>query len=599
MTGRTIAVLPFLNISPDKDLEYFSDGITEEIINALAQIDGLRVISRTSSFSFKSKDIPLKEIAGTLGVANVLEGSVRMSGGRVRITAQLIQAADDFHFWSETWDRNLNDIFAVQDESSLLIAEKLREQTGHFEIGEHLVRKQTGNLEAYHRMLRGRYHVHLWNPVDAQRAIDLFHQALEKDPQHVESYVGLAEAYSFMASTETLPREETWALHAKHTCIAHDLNPDHPAVHHQLANLAFFTRGDFREAVRHNARSLELKANYPNALHYRALLHLLGGDPSEAGRCVQRALDIDPLNPESQFYQAYFHYRTHRFEEALNLYEALLQKNPRNIPASIVRNYCLLKLQRPGEALSSLEAMPDEIALPDEWLGIRCLAGLPLGNNVESAACLRELEAKAKDPQAFQAHSYLYLVYANRGEATKAFEWLEKAMAVNSSVLLISFSDPLAEALRSDPRYAAYQQRLYGDVLLRTATPPDKAPPMEQGEAENSLRRLGRLMREEEAFLNPTLSLRELAGRVDIHPNQLSWLLNTHAKCNFNEFVNRHRVEHFKKLARNPDLGHLSLVGLAFESGFNSKTVFNTCFKRETGMTPVSSFNVEHPGSEF
>ncbi|HKK89457.1 MAG TPA: hypothetical protein VJ917_11465, partial [Saprospiraceae bacterium] len=136
---KTIAVLPFMNMSASEENEYFSDGVTEEIINALAQITGLKVTSRTSSFYFKGKNIPIPEIGKELGVSTLLEGSVRLSGNSIRITAQLIDAAQDFHFWSETWDRKLDNIFEVQDEISLLIAERLREHFGHFEIKEHLV----------------------------------------------------------------------------------------------------------------------------------------------------------------------------------------------------------------------------------------------------------------------------------------------------------------------------------------------------------------------------------------------------------------------------------------------------------------------------
>lgn len=154
---KTIAVLPFVNMSANVNNEYFSDGITEEIINALAKIDGLLVTSRTSSFFFKGKRIPITEIGKQLNVSTILEGSVRLSGKTIRITAQLIQAEKDFHFWSESWDRKLENIFDIQDEISLIIADKLREQFGHFEIREQLVEKQTDDLNAYKYVLKAKY----------------------------------------------------------------------------------------------------------------------------------------------------------------------------------------------------------------------------------------------------------------------------------------------------------------------------------------------------------------------------------------------------------------------------------------------------------
>ncbi|MFT6321364.1 MAG: TolB-like protein/class 3 adenylate cyclase, partial [Granulosicoccus sp.] len=156
---KTIAVLPLVNMSADADNEYFSDGMTEEIINALAKIKGLKVTSRTSSFFFKNKKIPLSQIGEELNVATILEGSIRLSGNKMRITAQLINVKDDFHFWSETFDRSIDDIFAVQDEISLLIADRLREHLGHFELGSHLVDDLNIPIEVYKKYLKGRYYL--------------------------------------------------------------------------------------------------------------------------------------------------------------------------------------------------------------------------------------------------------------------------------------------------------------------------------------------------------------------------------------------------------------------------------------------------------
>jgi len=586
MTDSTIAVLPFLNMSTEKENEYFSDGITEEIINALAQINNLKVISRTSSFYFKNKEVPLKEIATQLGVANILEGSVRFAGTRVRITAQLIQARDDFHFWSESWDRGIENIFEVQDEISLLIAERLREQSGHFEIGDHLVEKQTENMDAYNYSLKARFHFNRWNPVDMQESIDLYKKALELDPEHVESHIGIADAYSFMATTEFMPREETWALNVKHTRKAYELDPKNAAVHYQLANLAFFTEFDFHKAATYNFRALELMPNYPNAQQFIAFLYLLCGDMEKAKYHVELAMRIDPLNQETLFYKAYYDYRNAEYEKALARLGAILKRNPLNIPANIVRAYCLLMLGRYDETLSVMDEIPEEVALPDERLGIRCLAYILKGDREHSGKCFSTLTRKAKDESAFQAHSYLFLAYANMGKPDEAFAWLEDAIQLKSSVLLLAFSDPLAEKLREDPGYADFHYRLYGDELKAPSHTPKADLSLDDAAVAEYSRRLLEYMRNEQPYLNPGLTLRGLASQVDIHPNKLSWLINQELNKNYNEFINHYRVEHFKNLATDPGNAHISLIGLAYESGFNSKTVFNTYFKKETGMTP-------------
>ena len=212
----TIAVLPFVNMSASPENEFFSDGMTEEIINALARIENLRVTSRTSSFFFKQKNIPVRQIGAELNVTTLLEGSVRISGNMLRITAQLVEAEKDFHFWSQTWDRKLENIFDIQDEISLLIAEKLREHLGHFEIGDHLVRKQTDNYNAYEWFLKARFHFRKWNPEDVKTAITYYERALALDPAHAESILGMADCYGFLATTgfrvRDIPRAAVFGL---------------------------------------------------------------------------------------------------------------------------------------------------------------------------------------------------------------------------------------------------------------------------------------------------------------------------------------------------------------------------------------------------
>lgn len=586
MTNNTIAVLPFVNRSSDPENEYFSDGITEEIINALARIEQLKVISRTSSFFFKNKELPLKDIAAELKVAIILEGSVRVAGNMVRISAQLIQATDDFHFWSESWDRKLENIFEIQDEISLLIADKLREQFGHFEIADHLVKKQTENVDAYAYSLKARYHFNKWNPQDVSQAIALWEKAINLDPAHTESYVGLADAYGFLATTEFLPRQEAWAKAVEYTQRAYSLDPDNAGVHYQLANLSFFTDCSFQDAAKHGFRSLELKPNYPEAQQYVSFLYMLCGEMDQAHRHLQLALGIDPFSQETLFYQAYYYYRTDDYAKALEQLEECLAKNPKNIPAFIVRMYCLLMLGRYDTVLHELDQMPPDIVIPDERLGLSCLAYLLKKDDQNGRECLSKLQLEAAKPTSFQAHSYLFLAYANLGRYDEAFDWLDQALKMKSSIFLLSYSDPLVNGLRQDARYAAYHQKLYTGLVNPMGADRKKAALLDEAVAGNLTTKLLNFVQEEQPYLDPNLSLRSLAEQIEIHPNQLSWLLNEQLAQNFNEFVNHRRVDHFKVLARDPANSHISLIGLAFESGFNSKTVFNTFFKKTTGMTP-------------
>ena len=583
---KTIAVLPFVNMSGSEEIEYFSDGITEEIINALAGIEQLKVTSRTSSFVFKNKQIPISQIASELNVSTILVGSIRKAIDTIRITAQLIHAEEDFHFWSETWDRKLENIFEIQDEISLQIAEKLREQYGHFEIQEHLVEKKTANLDAYEYSLKARYYFNKWNPVDAKKAIELYEKAIALDPKHTDSYVGLADAYSFFAVTELWPRDEAWKKSREFMDKAYLLNPENAGVHYLFGNFAFFYKADFQESIKHALRAVELKSNYPEAQQFISTLYMISGEMDKAKQHLEIAHRIDPLSQETLFYKAYFHYRSENYSEALQLFDECLTANPNNIPVYIVRSYCLLKMGLYDETIHFLEQMPKEIVVHNERLGALCLANILKNDKAETEKYLSQLQGKAKEPTAFQAHSYMYLVYANLGKINEAFAMVDKAIQLNSSVLLLNYTDPLAYNLKKDPRYAEYKNKLYSHTREPENKPQVKAPLLDIQTAEAYAEKLSQYFNEEEPFLIPDLSLRSLASHIEIHPNKLSWLLNEKMGKNFNEFINHYRIEYFKKLALDPENSHISLIGLAYESGFNSKTVFNTYFKKETGMTP-------------
>ncbi len=192
---KTIAVLPFVNMSADPDNEYFSDGITEELSNALTKVDGLLVTSRTSSFAYKGKNEDIRKIGEQLGVNTVLEGSVRKAGNKVRITAQLINTADGYHLWSEVYDRKLEDIFEVQDEITRIITNKLREKLTTEGSKESLVKPATENIEAYNLYLKGLFYWNKWTPEDRKKAIKIYEEAIEKEPNFALPYSGLANCY--------------------------------------------------------------------------------------------------------------------------------------------------------------------------------------------------------------------------------------------------------------------------------------------------------------------------------------------------------------------------------------------------------------------
>lgn len=595
ISEKTIAVLPFVNMSGNKDFEYFSDGITEEIINALARIDSLKVTSRTSSFIFKNLKKSIGEIASELSVGVILEGSVRLAKDTVRITAQLIQAENDFHFWSETWDRKLENIFEVQDEISLLIADKLRELYGHFEIQDHLVLSKTKSITAYEYSLKARYHFNKWNPDDVKKAIELLEKAIWLDPDYADAYVDLADAMGFLAVTEIMPAAKVWPKVKEYIQKANTLDPNNAGVYYQLANLAFFTEADFKSALKYSLKTLEIKPNYVEAQQFTSFLYVISGDFKKGKMHLDLAMEINPLSQETLFYKAYYLYRQDDQENALELFNNILKINPNNIPAIVQKCYCLINLGKAEKALSYIDNIPGNIIPGDEYLGLSSIANLSLDKNkTETEKYYSELRKAAQNNTSFQAHSYLYLFYAISNRHEEAFEWLDKIIKLNSPILLLSFADPMTGSVKNHPRYSDYQKMLFPQPDAAEESKSSKPALLDKETAEKYTETIFTYINEEEPFLVPNISLRSLAEQLEIHPNKLSWLLNEKMGKNFNEFINHYRIEYFKKLVKDPDNANISLLGLAYESGFNSKTVFNTYFKKETGMTPKEYMNTEH-----
>ncbi|MGB0807074.1 MAG: adenylate cyclase, partial [Salibacteraceae bacterium] len=340
--GKTIAVLPFVNRSTSKDNEFFSDGITEEIINALGQIKGLKVTSRTSSFAFKNEDLPIPQIAEKLKVSTILEGSVRLSGKKVRITAQLIDAIEDSQFWSDSWDRSIENIFEVQDEISLLIADKLREHFGHLEIQEHLFIPQTESVDAYSYSLQATFYKNKWNPDDVNKSIELYKKGLQLDAHHTSSLLGLADAYSFLAMVGFMDFVEAWKLTEQYINQALKINANLPSAYYLMANHAIFTECDFKKAFEYTKKSIIIQPNYVEGQQFLSFLYIIAGKEKLARKHLKIAIDINPLSQETWFYNGYIDYMSGNYSKALSKMDECMEANPNNIPAISVKSLCLI-----------------------------------------------------------------------------------------------------------------------------------------------------------------------------------------------------------------------------------------------------------------
>jgi len=452
----------------------------------------------------------------------------------------------------------MENIFEIQDEISVHIAEKLREQFGHFEIQDHLVEKQTDNIDAYGYFLKAKFHNHKWNPGDMKVAISLYEKALSLDPNHPESYLGLADCYGFLATMGFMPYEEAWRKTSEFAHKAHSLNDQLPGVYYQLSNIAFFTRCDYKEAFKQMSKAIELKPNYVEAQQFMSFLYIIAGEKEKSREHLEISLSIDPLSQETAFFSSYFSYMMEDYATALEKLNRCLQHNPKNTPAHSVKCYCLLMMGRCDEVIQYFNT-PD---LSGMWsagdiIGLTGMAYAAKKDQAQTTKYLAKLIEDAKTPEGFRAHTFLLLMYAVTGQKDKAFEWIGQAIEDKSPLLLFNFADPLLNGIKGDPRYATFHKIIY----QKNYTPEHKERTRAflDPETEKSYSsRLLDFMESHKPYLKPDLSLRSLADQIGIHPNQLSWLLNESMGKNFNEFINNYRDEAFKKLSKDrkkPTLG--------------------------------------------
>ncbi len=583
ITNKSIAVLPFVNMSVDPENEYFSDGITEEIINALTKVHGLKVTARTSSFSFKNKNIDIREIGQQLGVATVLEGSVRRSSKKIRITAQLIQANDGFHLWSKNFDRELENIFAVQDEISLLIADQIRENFGHLEIQEHLIDAPTQNLTAYNLYLKGRHHHLKWNREGIATGIACYEQCIEEDPTFALPYFGIGYSYamraSFRANVEDIKIAESYLKKGFRISNSSYLG------FYARATLEFWAKWDFKTAHRAYLKAIELNPSFTETEEGLIEMYTILGEFERATKHTQNILTLNPLSPNHYYTEGNIYYLSRQYSKALESLQAALRIDPNFSFAIELSLMCYIQLkeyQKLEQLLQQYNAQsPDDcralykLVHPDEDIDI-------------DLTTVRSIQEIAPIYTLIPWHLY-HQVYLDNHEM--ALNILEEAVKKRTGQFAGFKFLPLLDPIRKYDRYQRLVEQVFAPAKL-----PDYEGEIDAGITEKALltpeevtlylSATTSLLEDEELYLDPTLSLKSLAGSLDLHPNKLSWLLNEHIGKNFNEFVNSYRLEAFKIKSLDPANSHLTLLGLAYESGFNSKTVFNTFFKKMENLTP-------------
>jgi adenylate cyclase len=587
LPGNSIAILPFVNMSADSENEYFSDGITEEIINAMTKVEGLKVTARTSSFVFKNVKLDVQEIGRQLNVATLLEGSVRVAGNKVRITAQLINVEDGFHFWSETFDRELEDIFGVQEEVSLLIAEKLREHTGHFEIADHLVDTPVIPVETYKLYLKGRHLIRKMNQLAIKEGIATLQKVIERQADYTLAYLDIHYAYTYLIAIGALPAQAASASARPYLEMAIKMDPDLPECHLHLASIRFWEHWDYENAYQHLIKALALRPSYMDAHQLLAFMLSSLGKFDAAEQYIETALQLDPFSPINQYYKGAIYYQQEQYPEAVHHFKKTLSLEPHFTFAYLLMGGSLILMGRAEEALALFKNMPPAGEADLSSLGGQTLAHAVLKNEQQTEYGIVQLRQKLQSDLMGRALFFLILIYTASGKYEEALNLLEEGVKHRVPTLILIEYEPLLKPLRPLKRFQKALKVILGEPA-DFALPSKKyqTSTLKEEDMKVYSQRLERCMSEEKPYLDPQLSLKDLAEKMELSPNHLSQLLNEKMGQNFAEFVNSYRLEEFKARVVAPAHQHLTILALAMDSGFSSKTVFNTFFKKKMGITP-------------
>ena len=454
--GNSIAVLPFAHLSSQPDDEYFCDGLAEEILNALTKIGELKVAARMSAFSFKGKDIGIAEVAEKLGVNSILEGSVRKAGDHIRITVQLVNVADGYQVWSERYDREMKDIFALQDEITLAVVDALKVTLLGAERSA-VLKKGTESPEAYELYLRGRY---LWNwrTVDSfKRAMEQFQKAIEIDPDYALAYTGLADCLLFLGYYEALSPAD--AAPRVKEAVTKALAMDHSLAdaHASMAMYRVYYEFDWKAGEQGLQKAIELNPKLPAARYwYCSILDAFGRfeESIEQGRVV---LELDPLNliAHSNIARAVFHER--RYDESIAIAKRIQELAPEFWVAYWTLGAAYMESGRHKEAIENLTTAATKSGL----LVLRAFVGCALANagrRDEARQILVEFIEESK--RRYVSPLCMCVVSASLGEIEQALDWLEDAWRQRTILLMWLKTEPIFDPLRNEPRFKEVQKKM-------------------------------------------------------------------------------------------------------------------------------------------
>jgi len=448
---KTIAVLPFVNMSADPENEYFSDGITEELLNALTKVDGLLVASRTSSFGFKGKEKDIRKIGLELGVKSVLEGSVRKVGNQVRIAAQLISTVDGYHLWSEVYDRKLEDIFEVQDEIARIITNKLREKLTLKGNKESLVIQSTENPEAYNLYLKGLFYWNKWTPEDRKKAITIFEEAIAVDPSFALPYSGLANCYSLLGITGQLDATEAFPKAEKAALKALELDDHLMESYLSLALVKLFYDWDDASAYQLYQKALQINPGAAAAHQSYGMYLIATGKLKEAVKEAELAVQLDQLSMPNNLFLGDAYLFNKQYDSAMRQYDQILELDPKFRSALEGKGWVYMIQDDLETALFYFKKYQK---LTDSPLkGQTCLGYVyaKLGKTDKALACIDKIKERKRLEKDITVTVDCAIIYAGLRDYDMVLHYLKEAAIERFGIIFIK-THPFWEEIRKDAR---------------------------------------------------------------------------------------------------------------------------------------------------
>lgn len=583
----SLAVLPFTNISGEKEIEFLPVAITDQLTSYLAAIKELKVASKTSSAAVQKKGLDVEEIGKTLNVYYLLEGSVVKSRDKVRVVVQLVSVIDGFQIWSEIIEHSIDDILTILDDICTLLVKKICKTIlfGKSNVGE----DEHKQLSVFHykTYLKGKFYVNKTNKLKIRQGISLLNNLVTEYPGYTQAYLQLFEAYLTLSKMGIMDTKEAKTLAEVNLKKALNIEPELAECYKTQALMSFYFDWDLESA--HQLLRNAIKLNPENSENYTALsiFYMVEKKFSDAIRSIDKSLEIDSIAGNGNFYKAKVYYYQGKYELVVKKCNDHLSIEPDHFFAKLLIIWSIIVAGKSIEAIEYISSLPLDEQKNNRIVVCHAIARYYLGEVNEIESAIKIFKNLLNSEEREMAQKSLIRLYSVTGETNKAFELIKEMIEYKSPSILLLPLDPIVKHTFNDPRVQKLIEQEFSQISSgeRLSKKYNKST-LSKADLDFYYDKLEFIIKTEKPFLDQNLNRNKLAKFIGLHPNQLSQLLNERVGLNFSEYINSHRLQAFISKTKDPENHQLTILALAFESGFTSKTVFNTFFKNKMGVTP-------------